>query len=102
MCESRFVPVLHLQQARRSEGGLSGPCQRAESGGGLSPGVSSLVSSEAGYSNELCLIRSMWNSCSAKPRRNSACSPWGGGKAALTERPPVHMMLGNHPSDEVG
>src|SRR5215469_13045731 len=54
------------------------------------------------YSNTRCPLRSMSNSCSAKPQPNSVCFLWGGGKAALIERPPVHMMSGSHPSDEVG
>jgi hypothetical protein len=75
LCESRFVSLLHLKQASWSAGDLIHPGQRAGFAGGLSTRISSLAAARMAYSNGHCPIRSISNSCSAKPPPNSVCWP---------------------------
>jgi hypothetical protein len=53
------------------------------------------------YISERCPIRSILNSCSARPLLNNAYLLWGGGKAAPTDRH-LHTMSGNCLPYEVG
>jgi hypothetical protein len=75
ICESRFVSLLHLKQAGFPAGDLIYPSQRAEFAGGLSTRISSLAAARMAYINGHCPIRSISNSCSAKPPPNSVCWP---------------------------